>query len=336
MKFNQLIKLGRREPSENAIEHNWTQLNPQKIKLNKQTIVIFGGNTTDDPSVANGYAKNIERLLSKKDRANLDILSFSYSSEFIRSPSMMMDKEYEACIIQIYHDMFEPLLYNEHGYMKEKQGVEKTFQNLVFVGHCGGCNFVNIIFDCFYKSLLKKYPPATAEILMNKLQYVAYAPNEFSSYDTNSLIITPYIDSTYSWSRMLGHVLPQKVDNDYPKGVSKELLKQKNLDRPGFFINGKLQDYRSLVFKKGSSFYMIPGQMNPNQSIGDHSIECITSPKIIESDTDCAQTAKVANAITKMIINNYFTREKLDGRQIFNNITNIIYDHSPISQCEFS
>lgn len=329
MNPKQLIQLGRREPTEKAIEHNWTQLDPLKTRFNRQTILIFGGNTTDNQSVANGYAKNIERLLSQKDRENVDILAFSYQSEFIHSPAMVIDRDYVAYIEQIYHTMFEPLLYNERGIIKEKQGIEKVFQNLVFVGHCGGCSFINLIFEGFYQSLIKKYQPAAAEMLMSKLQYIAYAPYDFPFYETNSLIISPFADPSYSWASMLEYVLSQKIDNDFPKGLSKELQKRKNSESPGCFIDEKLQNYRSLLFKKGNSFYLIPGQMNPNSSLGDHSIDCFTNPKFLDADCDSAETAKVTNSIAKLMLKKFVSKNPIDHRKMFEKITETIYENPP-------
>lgn len=329
MRPKQLIQLGRREPAESAIEHNWTQLDPFKTKFDRQTILIFGGNTTDNPAVANGYAKNIERLLSKKDRENVDILAFSYQSEFIHSPSMLIDKDYIEYVEQLYHTTFEPILYNEQGRMKEKQGIEKAFQNLIFVGHCGGCSFINLIFEGFYQSLLKKYQPLTAEMLMSKLQYIAYAPYEFPFYETNSLLISPFADPSYSWANMLDYILSQKIDNDFPKGLSKELQKRKNSESPGCFLDEKFQNYRSLVFKKGGSFYLIPGQMNPSGPLGDHSIECFTSPKFLEADCDPAETAKVTNSIARLMLKNFISRNPVNHRKLFEKFTETIYDNPP-------
>lgn len=334
---NNLIQLGRREPTEKGIENNWTVLNPYKTKIDKQkTILIFGGNTTDNPSFANGYAKQIESLIEKKNSTKSDILSFHYKTEVLNSTTKLMMKEYLDEMDKIYKAMFEPLILDKVGNIKEKQGIERVFKNLIFVGHCAGCEFVNSILNNFYNTLTQKYPQATADNLMKKIQYIAYAPTEFPIYDTNSLFISPSADSSLCWVKTLAHVFENSVDNEFPKGFSKELLKQKNQFRAENIIDDYLGLYRALVFKQGNSFYLIPGQMNANRQIGDHSIECITRERYLNSNTDHAQTAQVASEITRMIINNYFSGETLDNRKLFSNMTDTIYYNSPISQTEFS
>lgn len=331
-----IIHLGKREPVEKGIEHNWTVLDPYNTKINKPTILIFGGNNTDNPSFANGYAKLIENLMETKHRKNTDIMAFNYQTEVMQGGTKLILKEYEEELRQIYASLIEPLLLDNVGNVKEKQGIEKTFKNIVFVGHCAGCDFVNLIFDQIYNTLSQKYPMATAENLMKKIQYVAYAPTNIPSFDTNSLFISPSADAGSSWAKTLAHVFSNPVDKEYPKGLTFELTKQKNQLRVNQVLKEYFEDYRAIVFRQGSSLYVIPGQMNQNYKIGDHSIECIASPKILNNDTDYAQTAQVANEITKMVFNNYFAKEKLDNRQIFNNVTDTIYNNSPISQREFS
>ena len=58
------------------------------------------------------------------------------------------------------------------GKIKELQGIEKAFRSLILVGHCGGCNFISEIIDDFYFELINKYSPATAEMLIKKIQYM--------------------------------------------------------------------------------------------------------------------------------------------------------------------
>lgn len=328
------IQLGRREETEKGVEYNWTNLNPYKTELTRQTVLVFGGNITDNSEYANGYAKCIESLLSEKNRKNTDILSFMYKNEPIKTMGGTISQDYLEEIHSIYNALLRPLLYDRAGRMKEKQGIEKIFRKLIFVAHCGGSNFVNRIIDDFYVSLLEKYPPTTAEMLVNKIQYFAYAPNQYPNHEVNSLFINPYIDTNHSWARMLNLFAEQKVDTDYPKGLNRELAKTKNRETPGAVLNDIFERYRAVAFKHGQSIYLIPARMNPDKVTGDHSIACITKPKIVNSDTEYAPTAQIARKAAELFLNHFASETPIDHKTAFTKISNLIYDNPPACQRE--
>lgn len=329
------IHLGRREGAEKGVNHNWTDLTPYEADLTQPTILVFGGNITDNSEFANGNAKCVESLLDEKTRKNTQILSFMYKNEPISTMGGMMSQDYLEELHKIYNALFKPLLYDRAGRMKEKQGIEKIFRKLIFVAHCGGSNFVNRIIDDFYLTLLEKYPPATAEILVSKIQYFAYAPNQYPNHEVNSLFINPYIDTNHSWSRMLNLFSEQRVDTDYPKGLNKELSKPKYRDRPGACLEEIFKTQRAVAFKHGQSIYLIPSRMNPDRATGDHSIDCITKSKIINSESEYAETAQIANKTAKLFLNLFASETPIDHKSVFTQVSNMIYDSPQPQQREF-
>ncbi len=328
----QLIKLGRREQASKQIEHNWSELDPEKTAITKKTILVFGGNTTDNPEEANGYAKAFESLLIPKLRTNTDILSFFYKTELLQRENGPISNEYIEAMNKIFNDIFKPLLYDNKGYMKEMQGIEKAFRKLVFVGHCGGCNLINITIDNFYNELLKKYPPATANNLIGKIQYIAYNAYEYPSYNTNSLFISPSADPNYSWLKMLDTFQYQSIDTDYPKGIHKEFFKNKYSDRPGQVLKQAFENERAVAFKSGNATYIVPDRMNPEERLGDHSIACITKQKYLDPRNVYAETANLTRNTAKLYLNQFVSDIIPNLKNMFSKTTSMIIESQKGSQ----
>lgn len=326
------IMFGRRELKEKNIENNWTNLQPQLLDTSKHMVLVFGGNTTDCAEVANGYAKNVEKLLHTKVRKSTDIYSFFYKSEFIQKTNRAMAQEYEDDMHKLFNVTIKPLLFDRVGKIKEKQGIEKVLHNITFVGHCGGCNFISLIIEDIYKTISEYYPPAVAEMLVGKIQYVAYAPNEYPLHEVNSLTINPFVDSNYSWVKLLHRMKDERVDVDFPKGTVRELFKEKNKSKPGEVFTNIFKKHKATAFKFGQSIYLIPSRMNPDISIGDHSIECITKPHILNSGTDYALSAQIANYATSLCLNNFVSSDKVSCKQTFYKIVEHISSKSKVQQ----
>lgn len=326
------IGLGKREELKENLPYNWSEQNPFSIDLSKRNIIIFGGNTTNNSSSANGYAKGIESLLNPILRKKANIYSFSYENEPIPSDHGYITKDYEANIHQIFAHSFQPLLYNDSGEIKEKQGVEKVFNDLIFVAHCGGSEFVNIIVNDFYETLLTKYQPSEAKQLISKIKYFAYAPHEMPTHNIQSLLICPHNDINYSWAKAFSLATSEQVDNDYPKGVFKRFTKAHKNNNLENEFDSFFSESRSFLIKSGQILMLIPDRMNPNKSIGDHSIECITKPHILNSETSCEDTAKLANSSAKLIMNSFLSNSQLNQREIFTKISGFIEANPPTKQ----
>jgi len=158
-------------------------------------------------------------------------------------------------------------------------------------------------------------------MLVNKIEYFAYAPSELPNHNVNALIVLPYEDTSYSFIKSLELAEEQKIDTDYPKGSIKRLLKAKNNGTLRNAFVTEFQNTRAIMFKIGNSTFMIPNQMNPHKNIGDHSIECFTKPQFLNSDNDCALTAKLVNFSARTYINEFLSGNIIDSKKLFSKIT---------------
>ena len=313
-----LMKVGRRAIASENLPNNWENLDINKLTVPKgKCMFVFGGNTTNRLDAGNGNAKIMESLLSDDNLGKTNIFSFVYENEPFGSDRLMSRDYIEETHI-LFEKTFKPILFDKKGNMKEMKGIEQEFGKIVFAGHCGGSCFVNIIINDFYDVLLAKYPPKTAELLINKIQYFGYAPIEIIDHNVNGLIISPLIDSTYNWSKTLVVAEEQKVDIDYPKGIIKKLLKARQRDKFRSTMLAEYEERRAIMFKVGNKTYMIPGQMNPDKGVGDHTIECISKSKFLNSGTDYQTTARIANFASRLFVNGFLENGNLDTKKAFN------------------
>ena len=229
-KNNKITKINvlRRALESEKLPNNCEIIDINEFEIPQGTsICMFGGNITDRPERGNGNAKIIESHIPKSVREKINLYSFGYSSEPIKSEGYL-SKEYDEEARMLYKKAFEPLLFDPKGNMKGQKGIEEVFSKLIFSAHCGGCNFVNVIIDGFYDTLRENFSDKQTEMLINKIQYFAYAPNEMPTHNVNALLIAPYVDPSFSWAKALSFAEPQTIDVDYPRGIIKKISKGKN------------------------------------------------------------------------------------------------------------
>lgn len=329
------MAVGRRAMASEKLEHNWEILDINNLEFPHGKIVcMFGGNNTNRSEESNGNAKIMESLLSSENRKKTNIYSFIYETEPFKSENYVV-KDYEEETHLFFEKSFLPMILDAKGNIREMQGIEKVFKKLIFCSHCGGSHFANLIIDDFYNVLIHKYPESTAEMLINKIQYFSYAPLMLPTHNVNSLIITPFADVNFSWDKALTLAEEQKVDIDYPRHTLKKLIKAKNSFSISDALDSTFQESRAIVFRVGKSTFMIPGRMNPRINIGDHSIECIAKNHILNSETDLADTAQVANYAAKTIMNVFASDAPCDTKLIFTKITQKLGENPPSSQKAF-
>lgn len=327
-----LIHMGQRIPN-SQFEHSWKPIDIQDFTtpLNKKTFFIFGGNTTNYPESANGNAKIVERLLDAENKGKVDIFSFLYDKEPISSYSKLLLSEYEDEINQIYFTIFEPMFLDNSGNIKEKQGVEKVLKNMIFVSHCGGSYFVNIIIDRIYNLLLEKYHPSIALQLISKFQYISYAPYSLPDRDIKGFIIAPYFDAHASWSKVLNAIEEEKIYTEFPKNAIKQILKVQENDNSMDIFNTLFTQQRIIVARTGSNIYLIPNRLNPDPLVGDHSIDCLVKKKYLESNCDCANTARLLNMTIKIMLNQLVRDASIDHKEILAQVLEEIKNTPPVS-----
>ena len=332
------ISAGIRTTPEQYQPHNWFPLDINNLYLTEHGTYIFdfGGNTTTNPQAANGNAKTPEYLIPQENRDNTIIISFLYKSEPIESSSGRLSKEFEDDALLLFQKTFKPLLFDSKGNMKSKQGIEKVFSKIIFSSHCGGANFVNIIINEFYNTLIEKYSPATAEILINKIQYFSYAPYEMPYHNVNGLIIAPYNDPNHSWAKALNLIDDLGgVDNEYPKGIFNKISKAKNQFKlKEFFEKTFKTDTRAISLKSNGITFIIPSSMNPDLRTGDHSRGILSNQSLLFSNTETSKTAKLISTIAKSFFNNVSKNKNFDRENYFKRIISYLKGNPPISKTQ--
>ncbi len=314
------IHMGCRTNQE-GLQYNWQLEDMKNFKVPQgKVFFIFGGNTTNCPEAANGNAKVVERLLTEDNRKKSNIYSFIYDAEPISYVTKGLTDKYEDEIHQIFEQVFRPLITDKLGNLKEKQGIEKVFKNLVFVSHCGGSNFVNVLIDDFYDTLTTKYHASVAEHLISKLQYFTYAPNVLPNKKVNGIVIAPFYDVDCSWVKVLNSVDDKRIDLDYPKSFMKTLLKANKKSDVAGLIQEKFENQRLIVFRTEQSIYLIPNRINSNVLVGDHSIDCLVKKNVLESDSQFAATAKLLNYSSQLVLNQFVADYSINFKDICDKI----------------
>ena len=166
------ISIGRRAREDENLPHNWENIdiNTFTIPKDKKVVFMLGGNNTNRVETNNGNAKIVTTSLSETNTAKTEVYSFMYETEPIRNAGESLSIEYVQEAKALYQKVFKPILLDGKGQIKEQKGIEREFSRIVFVAHCGGCSFVNVIIDEFYKTLLEKYHPNMAELLIGKIK----------------------------------------------------------------------------------------------------------------------------------------------------------------------
>ena len=324
------ILAGKRVDENANLPFNWQSLDINNMPEEKDKIIFhFGGNNTNRTSDANGYAKIIKSFIKGQHINNTNVISFSYITEPFEKEGLI-SKHYANETALLFEKTFKPMLFDDNGYIKSKKGIEHLFSKIVFSSHCAGSYFANIIIDKIYEVLQEYYSQNMADLLISKIQYFSYAPACMSEHNLTSLCINPYVDQHYSWTKALQLTETDKVASDYPKGVIKRLLKAREHGMFQEQIDSEFNKTRVILFKIGNSTYMIPSQMNPNRQVGDHSIECISKLKILNSGSEFEGTARLMNFASKLYINAFLDCGTIDCKNSFKKASGAIEGNPPM------
>lgn len=320
------IHMGYRNSKE-GFQYNWQLEDLNNFKLPQgKAFFVFGGNTTNCAEAANGNAKVIESLLSNENKDKTNIYSFIYDAEPISSTTLKLRDEYETEMHQIFEKIFKPMMLDRIGNLKEQQGIEKNFKNIILVSHCGGSDFVNVLIEDIYKTLTTKYHASIADQLISKIQYFSYAPHVLPERKLNSFVIAPFFDINNSWAKVLHCVEDKRVDLDYPKGIMKTVLKAQKNGNPASLIMNALDNNKVIALRSAQTTYLIPSRINSNVYVGDHSIDCLVKKNVLETNTEQAKTAAILNYSAKITINQFASEYGINSKEIFEKISNKIYD----------
>ena len=329
------IQVGRRAPESEQLEYNWEPIDINQLSFPQGNIVcVFGGNTSNRPEEINGNAKIFESFLNTKNRKKTNIYSFGYKTEPLKNQNFC-SKEYVEETDILFLNSFLPMILTDKGELKKEQGIKEVFKRLVLASHCGGSFFANAIIKNFYDVLIQQFPEGVAKQLINQIQYISYAPLEAPPANINAIIITPFSDVNCSWDKALERATEKKVDIDYPRNVTKKLVKAKLSEVPGSALISIMKDTRAIVFKIENSTYIIPGPMNPRTNIGDHSIDCLSKKHILESGTDFEKTAQLTRLAAQIYMNMFTSNTPYDIKSAFTKVADAIGENPPASEKAF-
>ncbi len=150
----------------------WEELNTAHIDIlssQKPVVLCFGGNGVISPRQANYNSKLIEGFIGKE---SCNIYSFYYGNLNNNKGDLFPEE-----IDQIYNDIFSPLIYDKNGNIYSQQKIENNFNKVVFVTHCMGDFYVNVLGAKIHEELVKSgYQPDSANHIMQKLINISYAP----------------------------------------------------------------------------------------------------------------------------------------------------------------
>lgn len=306
-------------------QYNWHSIDMKTLKPSHDTLILMcGGNNTNCERAGNGNAKVPDLLLSSKIRGRTKIYSLWYDGEPISSNSGILLDEYRIEAHEIFPNIIRPMLCDQVGNIKEKQGIEKVLNKLVLSSHCGGSEFVNIIIDDMYDFLASHYHPSIAKQLIGKVKYFAYAPFHLPNKAVNSFIITPFFDNNCLWTNVLNEIEDKRVCVDYPRGVVKKLQKARERGELYEAFKNIFGSERMIVIRSEQSIYVIPNRLNANTAVGDHSIDCLIKNSVLGANTDCANTARVLNKLSQLVMNQYASGKPVDSKELFDRVTAIL------------
>ena len=164
--------VGKRVDKTEKNPFGWEELNTAHIDIlssQKPVVLCFGGNGVISPRQANYNSKLIEGFIGKE---SCNIYSFYYGN-FNNNKGDLLPEE----IDQIYNDIFSPLIYDKNGNIYSQQKIENNFNKVVFVTHCMGDFYVNVLGAKIHEELVKSgYQPDSANHIMQKLINISYAP----------------------------------------------------------------------------------------------------------------------------------------------------------------
>ena len=69
--------------------------------------------------------------------------------------------------------------------------------------------------------------------------------------------------------------------------------------------------------------------MNPDKSVGDHTIECVAKPQFLNSGKDCQTTARIVNYASRLFFNDALESGYVDTKKFFNDVSKNVEDNPP-------
>lgn len=167
MKQEDVFGMGERIIS-SYLNDNWIERNPSIFRFTSPTVLMVGGNDTNEPRKANGYCKFFEEICSHLNHDQLKKYGIYYKSG-----------EYSDAVIgQVMCDsLLKPLYLTASGTLRPLEEIKQRFANINIFTHCKGSSVVTHMGRAVKESLLS-YGLSEEEVLSATQQiFVAhYAP----------------------------------------------------------------------------------------------------------------------------------------------------------------
>lgn len=186
--------LGKRVKKSENNEFGYERYELENIDLAKPSLLTFGGNATISDSLANGYAKTLQKILGVKSDDNFaNFYTIHYGGLVGGNTGNVTIQEIEKIA-----QNFIKLVIDENGNKISKLQAQKNMRNINIVSHCFGASVVNEVFKYVFRTMVKKigYSEEEAKDVLSQVFHLSYAPNINDLYFTTNILIKPLQDKT--------------------------------------------------------------------------------------------------------------------------------------------
>ena len=203
MKKSVALSFGKRDLTK---PNHWQDLDFNKYRITKPTVICLGGNTTKTSSDVNAICKLASNLIGLKapidnEQAttnDVDILGVAYG-DMQDSPNHNTVAVTRQEISNLVNTLLLPLAVDDNGKRLSLEEAEKNFCNVNFFCHCYGARVLNEMnFDLIRKMMEIGYSSNEILTIQKQMTAVSYAPIEevfnmpslqaFSARDFTSMI----------------------------------------------------------------------------------------------------------------------------------------------------
>ena len=237
--------------------HHWRELPPDFI-INRPSVIVLGGASTNTPLEANGYIKLVEQMagvagVPESDRA-FDIIAPYYAgmekdnsstderylflvqkgcaSDTVRSWAAALPPDYRQhlenppYIRALYNRLFQPLVTQDNGLKRlPLTQAARNLGRVQFVSHSHGSFVVLKLQDMMNQDLARLgYHQTERRLLFSRMTWIdcagAQVPYGFSQMDT--LHFSSFNDEELIKGQNAHHSLPRILDAKYTAAIAKD------------------------------------------------------------------------------------------------------------------
>ena len=196
-----------RRVNDDGVSNHWQSVDLSEHKITRPTVLVLGGNITNDNRTANGYAKVVESMLGGF-AGDADILSVNYNGcGNYFSPIL------EKSIIRLANELFVPLISSGGQRLKLDEAC-KNVRKLTIFAHCFGYNNVAIGLQEVLFNLLGKYGYDMHEAgkIVEQLFVVSFGTEIQKDWFKSVNVVSPFDSSFFETSTQIwGELLESDI-----------------------------------------------------------------------------------------------------------------------------